>query len=115
MADKVQIDDDPDGLFNAVNNALDILAMQAKESDTTTSDWISVSIPKLRVNASPMINGALDAIENNPQTKEVFRCFVKDAITNPAFRESLKKSLRDPQITTIVKTLVGQNNINKAM
>ena len=111
----VQIDDDPDGLFNAVNNALDLLAEQATVSDTSTSDWIAVSIPKLRVNASPMIMGALDAIENNPETKEVFRHFVKDAIENPAFRASLKKSLRDPQITTIVKALIGKNTLNKPL
>ena len=106
--EKVDIDGDPDGLFNAVNNALDMLALQAKDSGTAAEDWISVSIPKLRLNASPLIHTALDALESNPEHQTMFRRFVKDATTNPQFRESLKKSLRDPQITTLVKLLIGQ-------
>ena len=112
--EKVTIDGDPDGLFNAVNSALDLLALQAAESETAAEDWISVSIPKLRVNASPLINSALDALESNPEHQKMFKRFVSDATKNPAFRESLKKSLRDPQITTLVKALIGQQQPKNA-
>ena len=42
-----------DELFEAVSKALDILAIQAAETGTATEDWITVSIPKLRVGATP--------------------------------------------------------------
>ncbi len=107
--DKVDIDGDPDGLFNAVNGALDLLALQAKTDPRgAAEDWISVSIPKLRANASPLIHSALDALESNPAHQKMFQRFVTDATENPAFRESLKKSLRDPQITTLVKAMMGK-------
>lgn len=96
-----------DELFEAVSKALDILAVQAAETGTATEDWITVSIPKLRVGASPLVNDALDAIENNPAHRLMFTQFVTDATNNPAFRESLKKSLRDPHITTLVKAIVN--------
>ena len=34
---------DADELFTAVDSALDLLAVQAKQSGTATDDWISVS------------------------------------------------------------------------
>ena len=107
--EKVDIDGDPDGLFNAVNSALDMLALQAKSDPRgAAEDWISVSIPKLRLNASPLIHSALDALESNPEHQQMFKRFVQDATDNPAFRASLKKSLRDPQITTLVRAMMGQ-------
>ncbi len=112
--DSLSVDSDQDSLFDAVNQALDLLAIQAKESGTATDDWITVSIPKLRLNASPLINSALDAIEGNPAHSQMFRRFVKDATSNPAFRESLKKSLRDPQITLLVRAIMGQQEPKNA-
>ena len=92
-----------DELFEAVSKALDILAIQAAETGTATEDWITVSIPKLRVGATPLVHSALDA----PAHRAMFTQFVTDATNNPAFRESLKKSLRDPHITTLVKAIIG--------
>ena len=88
---------DADDLYTMVEKALDTLAIEAALHAPNTSDWISVSIPKLRVNASPLVASALDAIESDPLHRDMFNKFVTDAISNPEFRESLKKSLRDPQ------------------
>ena len=96
-----------DELFEAVSKALDILAIQAAETGTATEDWITVSIPKLRVGATPLVNSALDAIENNPAHRKMFTQFVTDATNNPEFRESLKKSLRDPHVQTLVEAIIG--------
>ena len=96
---------DADQLFEAVDSALDLLAVQAKESGTATDDWISVSIPKLRASGSPIVNAALDAIEGNPAHRTMFNRFVKDATENPSFRASLKKSLRDPKIQLLVNSI----------
>ena len=98
---------DADELFTAVDSALDLLAVQAKESGTATDDWISVSIPKLRASGSPLVNAALDAIEGNPAHKTMFNRFVKDATENPGFRASLKKSLRDPKIQVLVNSITS--------
>ncbi len=97
---------DADQLFSAVDSALDLLAVQAKESGTATDDWISVSIPKLRASGSPLVNAALDAIEGNPAHKTMFNRFVKDATENPGFRASLKKSLRDPKTLVLVNSII---------
>ena len=92
-----------------VEKALDTLAIEAALHAPNTSDWISVSIPKLRVNASPLVASALDAIESDPLHRDMFNKFVTDAISNPEFRESLKKSLRDPQTLILVKALIGDH------
>ena len=93
-------------MFEAVDSALDLLAVQAKQSGTATDDWISVSIPKLRASGSPIVNAALDAIEGNPAHKTMFNRFVKDATENPGFRASLKKSLRDPKTLVLVNSII---------
>ena len=93
---------DSDDLYTMVEKALDTLAIEAALHAPNTSDWISVSIPKLRVNASP-------AIESDPLHRDMFNKFVTDAISNPEFRESLKKSLRDPQTLILVKALIGDH------
>ena len=96
-------------LYLTVEKALDTLAIEAALHAPNTSDWISVSIPKLRVNASPLVHSALDAIESDPLHRDMFNKFVTDAISNPEFRESLKKSLRDPQTLVLVKALIGDH------
>ena len=100
-----------DDLYLTVEKALDTLAIEAAlhAPNTGTTDWISVSIPKLRVNASPLVTSALDAIESDPLHRDMFNKFVTDAISNPEFRESLKKSLRDPQTLILVKALIGDH------
>ena len=100
---------DADDLYTMVEKALDTLAIEAALHAPNTSDWISVSIPKLRVNASPLVASALDAIESDPLHRDMFNKFVTDAISNPEFRESLKKSLRDPQTLVLVKALIGDH------
>ena len=100
---------DADDLYTMVEKALDTLAIEAALHAPNTSDWISVSIPKLRVNASPLVASALDAIESDPLHRDMFNKFVTDAISNPEFRESLKKSLRDPQTLILVKALIGDH------
>ena len=100
---------DSDDLYLTVEKALDTLAIEAALHAPNTSDWISVSIPKLRVNASPLVTSALDAIESDPLHRDMFNKFVTDAISNPEFRESLKKSLRDPQTLILVKALIGDH------
>ena len=100
---------DSDDLYLTVEKALDTLAIEAALHAPNTSDWISVSIPKLRVNASPLVASALDAIESDPLHRDMFNKFVTDAISNPQFRESLKKSLRDPQTLILVKALIGDH------
>ena len=100
---------DADDLYTMVEKALDTLAIEAALHAPNTSDWISVSIPKLRVNASPLVTSALDAIESDPLHRDMFNKFVTDAISNPEFRESLKKSLRDPQTLILVKALIGDH------
>ena len=97
-----------------VEKALDTLAIEAALHAPNTSDWISVSIPKLRVNASPLVTSALDAIESDPLHRDMFNKFVTDAISNPEFRESLKKSLRDPQTLVLVKALIGDHTRRKS-
>ena len=97
-----------------VEKALDTLAIEAALHAPNTSDWISVSIPKLRVNASPLVASALDAIESDPLHRDMFNKFVTDAISNPEFRESLKKSLRDPQTLVLVKALIGDHTRRKS-
>ena len=99
-------------LFDQVTTALDQLKLaQAAHAagDNAAEDWISVSIPRLRVGASPLILSVLDAIEKEPEHRKMFTAFVNDAITNPKFRESLKKSLQDPAVIMMVKALVDQN------
>jgi len=101
-------------LYLIVEKALDTLAIEAalhapNHAITGSTDWISVSLPKLRVNASPLVASALDAIESDPLHRDMFNKFVTDAITNPEFRESLKKSLRDPQTLILVKALIGDH------
>ena len=100
---------DSDDLYTMVEKALDTLAIEVALHAPNTSDWISVSIPKLRVNASPLVASALDAIESDPLHRDMFNKFVTDAISNPEFRESLKKSLRDPQTLVLVKALIGDH------
>ena len=104
---------DADDLYTMVEKALDTLAIEAALHAPNTSDWISVSIPKLRVNASPLVASALDAIESDPLHRDMFNKFVTDAISNPEFRESLKKSLRDPQTLVLVKALIGDHTRRK--
>ena len=55
----------------------------------------------------PIVNAALDAIEGNPANQTMFNRFVKDATENPAFRASLKKSLRDPKIQLLVNSIAN--------
>ena len=105
---------DADDLYTMVEKALDTLAIEAALHAPNTSDWISVSIPKLRVNASPLVASALDAIESDPLHRDMFNKFVTDAISNPEFRESLKKSLRDPQTLILVKALIGDHTRRKS-
>ena len=108
---------DSDDLYLTVEKALDTLAIEAALHAPNTSDWISVSIPKLRVNASPLVTivtSALDAIESDPLHRDMFNKFVTDAISNPEFRESLKKSLRDPQTLVLVKALIGDHTRRKS-
>ena len=105
---------DADDLYTMVEKALDTLAIEAALHAPNTSDWISVSIPKLRVNASPLVASALDAIESDPLHRDMFNKFVTDAISNPEFRESLKKSLRDPQTLVLVKALIGDHTRRKS-
>ena len=105
---------DSDDLYLMVEKALDTLAIEAALHAPNTSDWISVSIPKLRVNASPLVASALDAIESDPLHRDMFNKFVTDAISNPEFRESLKKSLRDPQTLVLVKALIGDHTRRKS-
>ena len=104
---------DADDLYTMVEKALDTLAIEAALHAPNTSDWISVSIPKLRVNASPLVASALDAIESDPLHRDMFNKFVTDAIY-PEFRESLKKSLRDPQTLVLVKALIGDHTRRKS-
>ena len=104
---------DSDDLYTMVEKALDTLAIEAALHAPNT-DWISVSIPKLRVNASPLVTSALDAIESDPLHRDMFNKFVTDAISNPEFRESLKKSLRDPQTLVLVKALIGDHTRRKS-
>ena len=99
-------------LFEQVTTALDQLKLaQAAHAagDNAAEDWISVSIPRLRVGASPLVLSALDAIERDPEHRKMFTEFVNDAISNPKFRESLKKSLKDPAVMLMVKALVDKN------
>ena len=104
---------DSDDLYTMVEKALDTLAIESALPAPNTSDWISVSIPKLRVNACPLVTSALDAIESDPLHRDMFNKFVTDAISNPEFRESLKKSLRDPQTLVLVKAQIGDHTRRK--
>ena len=99
-----------DQLYEQVTHALDVLKLE-QAAHPCTEDWITVSIPKLRIGASPLIASALDAIEKDPEHRKVFISFVNDAITNPSFRNQLKKSLRDPSVILMVKALMGQNQL----
>ena len=104
---------DSDELYETVEKALDTLAIEAA-MHPNTCDWISVSIPKLRVGATPLVTLALDSIESDPIHRDMFNKFVKDAVTNKDFRESLKKSLRNPRTLVLVKALVAGQPLTKS-
>ena len=97
-----------DDLFNEVTKALDELKLSQEQHAGTADDWITISLPKLRIGASPIICSALDAIENNEEHRVLFAKFVQDAIVNPEFRDQLKKSLSDPAVIMMVQALASQ-------
>ena len=96
-------------IFENVSNALDLLTAEIKT--TGSSDWIDVSLPKLRKGASPFITQALDMIEKNEDNKNMFRMFVHDAVTKPDFKAQLKKSLSDPTTKMLISTLMNQESV----
>jgi len=97
-------------IFENVSNALDLLTAEIKSSGNT-SDWIDVSLPKLRKGASPFITQALDLIEKNEDNKNMFRMFVHDAVTKPDFKAQLKKSLSDPTTKMLISTLMNHESV----
>ena len=90
-------------LFTHICRALDTMKAQLQKHRESEQDWIDVSIPEVRKMASPFIREALDMIQGNPQHKEFFRRFVRDAVTKPEFKEQLKKSLSDPSVVAMLK------------
>ena len=93
-------------LFTHICTALDTMKEQLKQHRASEQDWIDVSIPEVRKSASPFVQQALDMITQNPEHKQFFRRFVKDAVSKPEFKEQLKKSLSDPSIVMMLKMVL---------
>ena len=93
-------------LFTHICHALDTMKAQLLKHRESEEDWIDVSIPEVRKMASPFIQEALDMITSNPEHKEFFRRFVRDAVSKPEFKEELKKSLLDPTILQLLKVIL---------